>query len=101
MSASLSLASTTAPHLIILSTSLVQAALLRRCCKMIRASWHSRHAVVAFAWIGPGGRSSVTFAGSAFSDNAQKDDVVAIARMASVGTTLPRKFFRVGDMSFG
>ena len=39
---------------------LVHAALLRRCCRMMRASWHSRHAVVAFACIGPAGRSAVT-----------------------------------------
>src|SRR5438132_11020000 len=58
MKASRSLGSTTAPHLIILSTSLVHAFLLRRCCKMMRASWHSVHAVWTFDCIGPGGRSA-------------------------------------------
>src|SRR5438094_4207598 len=56
MKASRSLGSTTAPHLIILSTSLVHAFLLRRCCKMMRASWHSVHAVWTFDCMEPDGR---------------------------------------------
>src|ERR1700677_4684494 len=62
MRASRSAGSTTAPHFVILSTSLPHVALLRRCCRMMRASWHSRHVVVALACIGPGGRSAVTLA---------------------------------------
>src|SRR5271156_204469 len=66
MRASRSAGSTTAPHFVILSTSFVQAALLRRCWRMMRASWHSRQAVVAFACIVPGGRSAVTLAPADF-----------------------------------
>src|SRR3954452_9393905 len=47
----------TAPHLIILSTSLSHAPLLRRCCRIIRASWHSVQALRTFACIAPSGRS--------------------------------------------
>src|SRR5581483_10859140 len=61
MSASRSLGSTIAPHFVILSTSLVHAALLRRCWTMMRASWHSVHAVVAFAAMTPSGSSSLIF----------------------------------------
>src|SRR5580704_10649097 len=57
MKASRSAASTTAPHLIILSTSLVHAALFSRCCTMMRESWHSRQAVRIFPCTGPGGSS--------------------------------------------
>src|SRR5580693_684674 len=66
MRASRSIGSTTAPHFVILSTSFVHAALLRRCWRMMRASWHSRQAVVAFACIGPAGRSAVTPAAAGF-----------------------------------
>src|SRR6266852_2973319 len=57
MKASRSAGSTTAPHLIILSTSFVHAALLKRCCTMMRASWHSKHAVFILVCTGPGGKS--------------------------------------------
>src|ERR1700733_1002311 len=60
MRASRSAASTTAPHFVILSTSFVHAPLLRRCWRMMRASWHSRQAAVALACMGPAGRSAVT-----------------------------------------
>src|ERR1700723_2535490 len=72
MSGSRSLASTTAPHLIILSTSFVHAALLSRCCRMILASWHSVHAVVAFCAIGPAGRGAVRLDREPFGPGAQK-----------------------------
>src|SRR5271170_2027654 len=77
MRASRSVGSTTAPHFVILSTSLVQAALLRRCWRMMRASWHSRRAVVAFARIGPAGRSAVTLAGEGFWAWAESGAAVA------------------------
>src|SRR5262249_55357013 len=51
--ASRSFASTAAPHLVILSTSFTHAALLSRCCTIIRASWQVRHAAAAFAFAGP------------------------------------------------
>src|SRR5579862_4769916 len=57
MNESRSCGSTSAPHFVILSTSFVHEALLRRCCRMMRASWHSVHAVVTFARMGPGGNS--------------------------------------------
>ena len=50
--------STTAPHLIILSTSFVHAALPNRCCTMMPDSWHSEHAVFILACSGPGGKST-------------------------------------------
>src|SRR5579864_1137917 len=59
MRASRSCGSTSAPHLVILSTSLVHAALLSRCCTMMRASWHSVQAVVALACTGPAGNSGL------------------------------------------
>src|SRR5262250_3418702 len=59
MKASRSLGSTAAPHLIILSTSFVQAALLRRCCTMMRASWQEAQAAAAFACKGPAGNCSM------------------------------------------
>src|ERR1700746_1280602 len=59
MNASRSVGSTSAPHFVILSTSFVHAALLRRCCTMMRASWHSVQAVVTFACMGPGGNSGL------------------------------------------
>src|ERR1700730_15382918 len=83
MRASLSAGSTTAPHFVILSTSFVHAALLRRCCKMMRASWHSIQAVVAFACIGPGGRSAVTLADTGLWASARNGDALASARMAT------------------
>src|SRR5438094_4117582 len=57
MKAPRSLGSTTAPHLIILPTSLVHVSLPRRCCRMMRGSWHSRQAVRTLACTGPGGKS--------------------------------------------
>src|ERR1700731_4526440 len=75
--ASRSAASTTAPHFIILSTSLVHAALVRRCCRMMRASWHSVQAVVALACIAPGGRSAVGFDGAGFWARARNGDETA------------------------
>src|SRR6266404_7313256 len=53
--ASRSFASTTAPQRTILSTSLAQVFLSRRCCRTIVASWHSRHAVRTRRSIGAGG----------------------------------------------
>src|SRR5713226_5405613 len=58
MSASRSWGSTSAPHLTILSISRVQAALLKRCCTMMRASWQLKHAAAAFSCKGPAGNSS-------------------------------------------
>jgi hypothetical protein len=58
MKTSRSPGSTTAPHFIILSTSLVHAAFPNRCCTMMPASWHPKHAVVIFARGGPGGKST-------------------------------------------
>src|SRR5713101_2675024 len=58
MSASRSWGSTSAPHLTILSISRVQAALLSRCCTMMRASWQLKHAAAAFSCKGPAGNSS-------------------------------------------
>jgi hypothetical protein len=57
MKASRSAGSTTAPHLIILFISFVHAALLKRYCAMMRASWHSKHAVFILICSGPGGKS--------------------------------------------
>src|SRR5271170_2719891 len=66
MRASRSVGSTTAPHFVILSTSFVHADLLRRCWRMMRASWHSRQAVVALACIAPAGSSAATLAPAGF-----------------------------------
>src|SRR5580692_10493715 len=57
MKLSRSAGSTSAPHLVILSTSFVHAPLLSRCWMMMRDSWHSVHAVVTFACTGPAGSS--------------------------------------------
>src|SRR5258708_3480132 len=57
MNPSRSAGSTNAPHFTILSTSFVHAALLKRCCRMMRDSWHSVHAVITFACRGPAGSS--------------------------------------------
>src|ERR1700722_8071442 len=57
MKLSRSAGSTSAPHLIILSTSLVHAPLLSRCWLMMRDSWHSVHAVVTLACAGAAGNS--------------------------------------------
>src|ERR1700740_3320876 len=59
MKASRSSGATRAPQPLILSTSFVQAARLSRCWMMIPASWHSKHAVRAFACSGPEGRSGI------------------------------------------
>src|SRR5437868_15428868 len=56
--ASRSPGSTSAPHLIILSTSLVHAALPNLCCTIMVASWHSKHAVFTFGCSGPDGRTA-------------------------------------------
>src|SRR5229473_1452119 len=58
MKASRSPGSTTAPHLIILSTSFVHAAFPNRCCTMMPESWHSKHAVFILACSEPGGKSA-------------------------------------------
>src|ERR1700693_1668242 len=71
------MASTTAPQFIILSTSFVHAALVRRCCRMMRASWHSVQAVVALACIAPEGRSAVGFCGAGFWAWASNGDETA------------------------
>ena len=55
--ASRSCFSTSAPHFVILSTSLPHALLSRRYCTIIPESWHSIHAVFTLGCIGPGGRS--------------------------------------------
>src|SRR5689334_7712848 len=57
MKAPRSLASTTAPHLIILSTSLIHEGLLKRCCRIMRESWHSVQAVRTFSCAEAAGRS--------------------------------------------
>src|SRR5207253_6028667 len=56
--ASRSPGSTTAPHLIILSTSFVHAAFPNRCCTMMPASWHPKHAAFTLACSGPDGKSA-------------------------------------------
>jgi hypothetical protein len=58
MKASRSAGSTTAPQLIILSTSFVHEAFPNRCCTMMPESWHSKHAVFILACSGPGGKSA-------------------------------------------
>src|SRR5437667_10298077 len=58
MKASRSAGSTTAPHLIILSTSFVHAASPNRCCSMMTESWHSKHTVFILACSSPGGKSA-------------------------------------------
>ena len=58
MKASRSPGSTTAPHLIILSTSFVHAAFPNRCCTTMPEPWHSRHAVFILDCSGPGGKSA-------------------------------------------
>src|SRR5439155_15412417 len=57
MKASRSLGSTKAPHLIILSTSFVQAAFANLCCTMMPVSWHSKHAVLILDCSGPDGKA--------------------------------------------
>src|SRR5438034_490090 len=58
MKASRSPGSTTAPHLVILSTSFVQAAFPNRCCTMMPESWHPKHAAFTLACCGPAGKSA-------------------------------------------
>src|SRR6266700_7051315 len=58
MKASRSPGSTTAPHVIILSTSFVHAAFPNRCCTMIPESWHPKHAAFILACSSPGGKSA-------------------------------------------
>src|ERR1700733_8039939 len=57
MKGSLSAGSISAPHLAILSISFVHAALLNRCCTMMRDSWHSVHVVVTLLCTGAAGNS--------------------------------------------
>src|SRR5579863_4615147 len=52
MIASRSAGATCAPHLAILSTSLVHAALLRRCCVMMLSAWQAVQAVATLSLIG-------------------------------------------------
>ncbi len=58
MKASRSFGSTTAPHLVILSTSFVHAAFPNRCCTMMPESWHPKHAALILACNGPDGKSA-------------------------------------------
>src|ERR1700756_2089252 len=88
MKASRSLGSTTAPHLIILSTSLVQAFLLSRCCRMMPASWHSAHAVCTFDCIGPGGRSADCAETRIVHENAMSPAKMAAQKAAKARTSL-------------
>src|SRR5580700_5199241 len=90
MRAARSAGSTSAPHFVILSTSFDQAALVRRCWRMMRASWHSRQAVVALACIGPAGRSAVTLAPVVFWVWAEKGGAAASARAAKAAVSLAK-----------
>src|SRR6267143_5127550 len=55
---------------------------------MMRASWHSRHAVVAFACIGPAGRSALDFAGTDFCEAAPKGEASTRASKAKATITV-------------
>src|SRR5271169_396260 len=95
--ASRSLGSTSAPHFIILSTSLVQAGLLNRCCTMMRASWQVEHAAAAFSCMGSAGNLSFELElGEASPANATalkmarvRIVVLSFRRIRSLGLHLP------------